>query len=105
MKARKRLDPGAYRLPRARGIDEHAAIGMRGEDQRASVFKQRIAMARGNSDATLCVERDDRRPVERCAHMAFVPLFPTFYHFTGKTLLGSSLFPQWGQRLTGPSVS
>src|SRR5712692_2965434 len=75
MKARKRLDPGAYRLPRAWGIDEHAAIGMRGEYQRASVFKQRVAMARGNSDATFCVERDDRRSVKRCAHMAFCATF------------------------------
>ncbi len=75
IEARKGLDPRAHRLPGRLGVDEHAPLGVRGEDHGFGAVEQRAAMARGDSDASLRVERDDRGSVKRCPHMASCATF------------------------------
>src|SRR5436190_24242948 len=49
-------------------------------------------MASRDSDASLYVERNDRRSMKRSLHWLVLPLLTTFCHFNGKTIQGSSFF-------------
>ena len=76
MKARKGLDAQPHRLPLVCRVNQHAAVRMRGDNQRLAAIEQCVAMARWNSDATLGVERNDRRSMKPSTHMAFPATFP-----------------------------
>jgi hypothetical protein len=49
---------------------------MRGDNEGLAAIEQCVAMARWNSDATLGVERNDRRSMKPSTHMAFPATFP-----------------------------
>jgi hypothetical protein len=63
---------------------------MSGEDDGLGTVEERAAMARGHSDATLRVERDNRGTVECTPHMASSATF-------------SYLLPLYGQRASRSS--
>jgi hypothetical protein len=65
IEAWKRGDLCANGLPVGLRINEYAAIGMRRKHERLVGLQQRCTVARGDSDASLGVERDDRRSVKR----------------------------------------
>src|SRR5205807_5524140 len=75
MKARKGLDAQAHRLPLACRVNQHTTVRMRGDHEGLAAIEQRVAMARWNSDATLGVERNDRRSMKASTHMALPATF------------------------------
>src|SRR6185436_15120246 len=94
IEAGKGLDARAHRFPGGLGIDQHAALRVRGEDERLGPVEQRAAMARWDSDASLRVERDDRGSVKRRPHMAICATFSYLLPLYGQTTGRSSAFFQ-----------
>jgi hypothetical protein len=72
---------------------------VRGEDERLGPVKQRAAMARRDSDASLRVERDDRGSVKCCVHMAVCATISYLLPLYGEFTSWSSVFFQRRQGL------
>ena len=102
MEAREFLDAFPDALPFGFRVEERAAIGMRGQDERTPGRGERLAVLRGNGDPALRVERKHRCAMETAAHPCpssplpkamrrgrsifdhFFLRFPTLCHWSGR---------------------
>src|SRR5205814_7700104 len=94
IKAWKQCHRGAHRLPLDGGIHQHATLRVGGKHQRFSRLDQRCTMTSRDSDASLGVERDDRRSVKRGFHMALCATFSYLFPPYRRIAVRSRTIPQ-----------